>query len=174
MYRQSETSCETSVSPPYVPTMWWTSAHYRQRVVGAFGAPQQISTAFACCLRYCSDVAQRKPYNLCTVFGRLLDWYTIYTFSAALAPWRNFEVAKFTLRPSFAFFCIGSVTAGHSSSRRLPNFAALRRGRHLHSAERLPRWVSAHILVLFKIVTLYKSFTYLLICMAAFCAVPSY
>ena len=32
--------------------------------------------------------------------------------------------AKFTLRPSFAFSCIGSVTARHSSSEHQPNFAA--------------------------------------------------
>ena len=32
--------------------------------------------------------------------------------------------AKFTLRPSFAFSYIGSVTARHSSSGRQPNFAA--------------------------------------------------
>jgi len=32
--------------------------------------------------------------------------------------------AKFTLRPSLVFSCIGSVTARHSSSARQPNFAA--------------------------------------------------
>ena len=51
-----------------------------------FGAPQQISTGFASCLRYCSDVAQRRPTKLCTMFGRLLGWYTIYTFSGAVCP----------------------------------------------------------------------------------------
>jgi len=42
----------------------------------------------------------------------------------ALAPDRIFPGATFTLRLSFAFFYIGSVTAGHSSSGRQPNFAA--------------------------------------------------
>jgi len=51
-----------------------------------FGAPQQISTGFAPWLRYCSDVAQQKPTKLCTMFGRLLGWYTKYTLSGALAP----------------------------------------------------------------------------------------
>ena len=37
-------------------------------------------------LQYCSDVAQRKPTKLCTMLGRLLGWYTIYTFSEAVAP----------------------------------------------------------------------------------------
>ena len=35
---------------------------------------------------YCSNVAHRRPTKLCTMFGRLLHWYTIYTFSEALAP----------------------------------------------------------------------------------------
>ena len=41
---------------------------------------QQISTGFGSWLRYCCDVAQRKPTKLCTMFGRLLGLYTIYTF----------------------------------------------------------------------------------------------
>jgi len=41
-------------------------------------APQQISTGFASWLRYCRDVAQRRSTKLCTVFGPLLHWYTIY------------------------------------------------------------------------------------------------
>jgi len=42
---------------------------------------------------------------------------------------------------------LGSVSAQHSSSGRQPNFAALNRGRHLHSAGRPSRWALAHILV---------------------------
>jgi len=42
---------------------------------------------------------------------------------------------------------LGSVTARHSSSGRQPNFAALNRGRHLHSTGRPSRWVLANILV---------------------------
>ena len=43
---------------------------------------------------------------------------------------------------------LGSVTAWHSSSGRQPDFAALKRGRHLYLAGRLSRWALAHILVL--------------------------
>jgi len=75
-------------------------------------APQQTSTVFVSCLRYCSDVAHRRPTKLRTMFDRLLGWYTRYTH------------AKLTLRPSLAFAYIGSVTARHSSSRRQPNFGA--------------------------------------------------
>ena len=45
---------------------------------------------------YCSDVTQRKPTKLCTMFGRLLDWYTIklvYIFGGS-CPWRNFATCK--------------------------------------------------------------------------------
>jgi len=42
---------------------------------------------------------------------------------------------------------LGSITARHSSSGRQPKFAALKRGRDLHSAGRPSRWAVAHILV---------------------------
>jgi len=45
---------------------------------------------------------RRSPeaHKLCTMFGRLLGWYTMYTFSEALAPDAIFQLAgaKFTLR----------------------------------------------------------------------------
>ena len=43
-----------------------------------------ITTVLRPC--YYSDVAQRKPTKLCTIFGGLLGWYTIYAFLGALAP----------------------------------------------------------------------------------------
>jgi len=92
-----------------------------------------------------------------------LRYYTIYTFSEALAPDRILPSAIFTLRPSLAFSYIVSyctyvgVTARHSSSGHQSNFAAwykewnklpnFRRGRHLYSAGRPSRWASAVILV---------------------------
>jgi len=87
---------------------------------------QQISMGFASWLRYCSDVAHRRPTKLSTIFGRLLGWYTIYTFSRALAADGISPGAKFTLSRSLAFSYIGSVTARarHFSSGRQPNFAA--------------------------------------------------
>ena len=88
------------------------------RSVGEFGAPQQISTSFASSPRYCTDVAQRRSTKLCTMFGRLLGWYTI--FWGALDPNRILPGAKFSLRPILAFSYIGSVTARHSSSGRQP------------------------------------------------------
>jgi len=54
--------------------------------VGEFGASQQILTGFVSWLHYCTDVAQRRSTKPCRMFGCLLGWYTIYTFSGALAP----------------------------------------------------------------------------------------
>ena len=68
--------------------------------------------------------ACRRSTKLYTMFGRLMGWYTIYTFWGHLAPNGILPYAKFTLRPSLAFSYIGSVTARHSSSQRQPNFAA--------------------------------------------------
>jgi len=47
---------------------------------------------------YCSDVGHRRPTKLCTIFGSLLGWYTMYTFLGAFAPWRNFATCKIHLR----------------------------------------------------------------------------
>jgi len=58
-----------------------------------WGTPA-ISTGFASWLCYCTDVTHRRPTKLCTVFGYLLCWYTIYTFSGALAPSWNFATCK--------------------------------------------------------------------------------
>jgi len=108
-------------------------------------APQQISTGFASWLRYCSDFAQRKPTKLCTMFGRLLGWYTMYTFLRLLPAEGILTGAKFTLRPSLALFYIGSITARHSNSGPQPNFAALSRRCHLYSAGRSSRPHSSYV-----------------------------
>jgi len=83
------------MSPQYGelrPTSGWDRS-------GSLGHPSQISAGFASWQHYCSNVAQRKPTILCTVFGRLLGWYTTYTFFGVLALLRNLPGAKFTLRP---------------------------------------------------------------------------
>ena len=64
-------------------------------------------------------------------------------FRGLLSPNGILPGAKFTLRPSLAFSCFGSVNARHSSSGRQPTFAAwcnygtslliIFRGRHLYS-----------------------------------------
>jgi len=84
-------------------------------IVSRVWGTQQISTSFASWLRYRTDVTQRKSTKLCAMFGRLLGWYTVYTF------WGSCPLTEFTLRPSLALSYIGSVTARHSSSGRQPN-----------------------------------------------------
>jgi len=90
-------------------------------------AISETKTGFVSSLHYCTDVAQRRPTKLCTIFGHLLGWYTIYTFSGALAPERSLPCAKFTLCPSLAFTYIDRVTARHSSSGDQPNRKKRRR-----------------------------------------------
>jgi len=75
------------------------------------------------------------------MFGRLLGWYTIYTFSEALASNEILLGAKFTLRPSLvrspilAALLVG--TRAVDISRTLPPSAAdatyIRVGRPSHS-----------------------------------------
>ena len=95
----------------------------RDRLAG-FGAPQQISTGFACWLRYCTDVAQWRLTKLCLMLDRLLGCYNVYIFWGLLLPDGILPCTHFTLRPSLAFSYIGSITARHSTSGRQPNFAA--------------------------------------------------
>jgi len=96
-------------------------------------------------LRYCTDVAHCRSTRLCTVFGCLLGWYTMYTLLGGMLPCNGiFPRAKFTLHPSLAFSYIGSITAWHSSSGRWPNFAAFSRGRHLYSAEAVTLVIGPH------------------------------
>lgn len=106
-------------------------------------------------LCYCSDIAERKPAKLYTMFGRLWAGILYIHFPGLLPHNGGLFGAKFTLCPSLALCYVGSVTAWYSSSGRQPNFVALRRGHHLCSAGRLSRWALAHILVL-------KLFCYLL------------
>ena len=118
--------------------------------------PQQISTAFASCLRYCTDVAQRRLSKLCMMFGRLLGWYTIYTFLWALAPDRIFPRGTYFPSKSCVIilywqrYCmaleqwVSAKLWGVVQGMQLMNFS----GRcNLYSAGRPPRWASAHILV---------------------------
>jgi len=48
------------------PVVWGTTANFN---------------GFRVLAELLSDVAQRKPTKLRAVFGRLLGWYTTYTFS---------------------------------------------------------------------------------------------
>jgi len=126
-YRQSEKNLLHSNISPTCPQIWWTSAQ-------EFGAPQQISMGFGSWLHYCTDVAEWRSTKLCTMFGRVLGWYIIYTFFGALAPNRILLGAKFTLHPSLTFSYIGALlysTQGVGVSKTLRHGIITRQGSHL-------------------------------------------
>jgi len=124
---------------------------------GAWGTPANFNS-FRVWLRYCSDITHWRPTILCTPFGRLLGWYTIYTFWGLLPPDGILPGAKFTLLPKYCVllywqrYCTAleqrpsAKIFGVLQGMELRNF---RRGRHLYSAGRPSRWASARILVVF-------------------------
>ena len=54
----------------------------KAEIRSAVGGTAKISTRFSSWLRYCTDVAHRRPTKLCTMLGLLLGWYAIYIFGA--------------------------------------------------------------------------------------------
>jgi len=74
MYRQSEKNLLNSntcfICPRNMANFGSLAAEIGSLV---WGTPANL-TGFASWLRYCSNIAQRKPTKLCTMFGRLLDW----------------------------------------------------------------------------------------------------
>jgi len=92
--------------------------------LASLGHSSKFQPDFVSWLPCCTDVAQRRSSKFCRMFGRLLGWYTMYTFWELLPPNGILPAAKITLRPSLAFSYIGSVTARHSSSGSQPNFVA--------------------------------------------------
>ena len=88
-----------------------------------FGTSQQISTGFASCLRYCSDIGHRRPTRLCTMFGRLLGWYTIYIFGGycpltEFCPVQNLLYIQVLRLPILAALLHGTPAAGVSQTLR--------------------------------------------------------
>jgi len=49
---------------------------------GVWGTPASFN-GFRQLARYCHDVTHRRPTELCTMFGHLLGWYTIYIFGGS-------------------------------------------------------------------------------------------
>jgi len=123
---------------------------------GVWDTPPQILTGFVSWLHYCSDVVHRRSTKLCTMLGHLLDCYTIYTFSGALAPWRNFATCKiYFASKSCILYWQHYYTAlqQHRASAKLcgvvqgMELQKFHKRRHLYSVGRPSRWALAHILV---------------------------
>ena len=145
MYRQldknsniSSTSCHNMVTSAITAEICW-------RVWGTPANFNRFRVLPSLLHRRCSMEVNKTSQDVWPSPGLV---YFIYTFWGLLSPNGILPGAKFTLYPSLAFSYIGSVTAGHSSSGRQPNFAALSRGRHLYSAGRPSGWALAHIFVL--------------------------
>jgi len=117
-----------------------------------------ISTDFASHLRYCSDVAHRRPTKLCTMFGRLLGWYTIIHFRGLLPPDGIFpgqyslyvQVLRSPVLAALGAYCTAlqqRASAKHCGVIQGMELRNFRRGRHLYLAGRPSRWASTHIVV---------------------------
>ena len=115
-----------------------------------------LLTASSLC--YCSDVAQWRPTKLCTMFGHLMDWYSAYTFSGALAPWQNFDrcrihsTFKSCVLLYWQLYCTAlqkrasAKLCGMVQRMELWNFCW---GHHLYSAGQPSQWALAYILLSF-------------------------
>jgi len=127
------------------------SAHHRTTLSGyvfAIKASQQILTGFASWFRYCTDVPQRRSTKLCTMFGRLLGWYTLYIHFWGLMPLTEFCQVQYSLcvqvlrSPILAALLHGTRAVGVSQTLRrgtrngitdLSLLTIFNRGRHLYS-----------------------------------------
>jgi len=75
---------------------------------------------------YCTDIAQRRSTILCTVFGRLLCYSTLYTHFGGSWPLTGFfQVQNSLCVQVLALSYIGSITAWH---RAVGVSQTLRRG----------------------------------------------
>jgi len=150
-------SCQqiSDVSSAYRKDIWKSLFHMSLRYAEltseicwrVWGTPANFNGFRVFASLYCTDVAQRRSTKLCTMFGRLLHWYTVYVF------WGILPAAKFTLRATLAFSKLAALPHGTRAlasakvcgvvqGMELRNF---RRGRYIHSVERPSRWASAHI-----------------------------
>ena len=112
---------------------WWVSVSSGTGSPGRSGqrAVKRL-LLFVSWLR-CINVVHRRPTKLCTMFGHLLGWYTMYTLVGALALQGNFDRCKIHFASKSCILIYWQrYTAWHSSSGHLPNFAAFSRGRHLY------------------------------------------
>ena len=85
---QQMSTIEKNLLNSNIPSSWLHNGELRPTNgwdrFGSLRHPSKFQrVSFASCLRYCSDVTHRRPTKLCTMLGRLLGLYIIYTFSGA-------------------------------------------------------------------------------------------
>jgi len=116
----------------------------------SLGHKQLISTAFASWLRYCSDVAQRKPTKLFTMFtwaGRLYINFRRLLRRNGILPGAKFALLPPSLALSYSQRYCTAVEQWPRSKLCGVEHRAPPRG--LYSAGRPSCWALAHILVCF-------------------------
>jgi len=86
MYRESERNLLNSDISSRCPHNMANFGPLTAEIDWWVWGPQEISTHLVSWLRYCSDVVHRRPTKLCMMFGHLLGWYIIYTFSEGFCP----------------------------------------------------------------------------------------
>ena len=109
-------SCQqiSDVSSAYRKDIWKSLFHMSLRYAEltseicwrVWGTPANFNGFRVFASLYCTDVAQRRSTKLCTMFGRLLHWYTVYVF------WGILPAAKFTLRATLAFSKLAALPHG--------------------------------------------------------------
>ena len=146
----------TSRCPPNTVNFGLLTAETGWRV---WGTPANFNGfgVFASLLQRRRSLEANQTLHPCTMFGRLLGWYTVYAF---LGSWPLTEFCQvqihFASKPCVLLYWQHYCTAleqrastkicGMLQGIKLRNF---HRRRHLYSAGRPSRWTSAHILVLY-------------------------
>jgi len=151
-------TCYTAISPPR-PHNMANFGPLAAEIGSGVWSTQANFNGFCVCLRYCSDVAHRRPTKLCTMFDRLLGWYTIYTLSGALVPWWNFARCKihFTSKSCVLLYwqryCMAlqqRVSAKLCRVVQVMEIRNFRKGCCLYWAGQPSHWALARILVVFN------------------------
>jgi len=91
----------------------------------------------------------------CTMFGRLLGWYTMYTFSGALAPWQKFAWCKIYFTSKSCILLYSQHYCKALQQQASAKLCCMVQGMELvtfaqgttYSAGRPSHWALAHILV---------------------------
>jgi len=92
--------------------------------LASLGHPSKFQRVSRLGFRYCIDVTQRRSTTLCTMFGRLLGWYSVYTFLGGFCPLTEFCQLQNSLcvqvlrSPILAALLHGTPAAGVSQTLR--------------------------------------------------------
>jgi len=140
MYRQSEKNLLNSNISPTCPHNMANFGPLTAEIGLVVCGTPAISTGFASCLRYCSDITHQRPTKLCLMFGHLLCWYIIYAFSGDFACHRIHFTSKSCVLLYWQRYCTTLEQRASAKVRRgtrngimqLSLLTIFNRGRHLY------------------------------------------